>query len=81
MNADQIFYLCPRCFEAFDIEPTNHPHAVLRINTAEFDAESRKPVMDKDGNLKSSAPRWFLEAIGVLPPHRPSHSACDARAA
>lgn len=81
MSANPVFYLCPTCFEAFDSEPTDHPHTVLRINTAEWDAESRKPVMDKDGNLKSRAPRWFLEAIGVLPPHRPSRSIAGATSA
>jgi hypothetical protein len=77
MDASQIFYLCPTCFEAFETEPTNHQHAVLRINTAEFDAEARRPVMDKNGNPRSHAPRWFLEATGMIP-HRVHHGAAAA---
>jgi hypothetical protein len=26
----------------------------------------RKPLFDEDGNLRSQAPRWFLEGIGWL---------------
>ncbi|HSD85352.1 MAG TPA: hypothetical protein VLG46_15930 [Anaerolineae bacterium] len=68
METDSIFYLCPKCFETFEAEPALHRHAVLRIDTAQLDAESRKPLMDSQGNLRSSAPRWFLEATGVLRP-------------
>ena len=78
MNTNPVFYLCPKCFEAFDSEPTDHPHAILCINTAELDIESRRPVMDQDGNLHSRAPRWFLEAIGVMPSRRPSRSLAGA---
>jgi hypothetical protein len=74
MDASQIFYLCPKCFDAFETEPANHQHAVLRINPAEFDAEARQPVMDKDGNPKTHAPRWFLEATGMIS-RRPHYSA------
>ncbi|HTP11881.1 MAG TPA: hypothetical protein VMP08_26685 [Anaerolineae bacterium] len=72
METNSIFYLCPKCFDTFETEPTNHQHAVLRIDTTQLDVESRKPLMDKQGNLLSSAPRWFLEATGMISPRRPT---------
>jgi len=78
MNNTSIFYLCPKCFAAFDDEPADHPHAMLRINPAVLDVEARQPVMDQNGNLQSRAPRWFLEAIGTLPFPRPSRSHAGA---
>ncbi len=66
METNLIFYLCPKCFETFETEPSNHQHAVLRIDTARLDVEARRPLMDKQGNLLSSAPRWFLEATAMI---------------
>ena len=72
MESNLIFYLCPKCFETFETEPVQHWHAVLRIDTAQLDIESRKPLMDNQGNLRSSAPRWFLEATGMISRRRPT---------
>ena len=72
-----IFYLCPKCFETFETEPLNHQHTVLRIDTAKLDVESRKPLMDSQGNLLSSAPRWFLEATGMIT-RRPTYGSLAA---
>ncbi len=72
MEINPIFYLCPKCFDTFETEPSDHQHAVLRIDTARLDVESRKPLMDKQGNLLSSAPRWFLEATGMISRRRPA---------
>lgn len=66
METNPIFYLCPKCFDAFETEPMNHRHAVLRIDMTQLDIESRKPLMDSQGNLLSSAPRWFLETTGMI---------------
>jgi hypothetical protein len=78
METNPIFYLCPKCFDTFETEPTNHQHAVLRIDTTQLDIESRKPLMDKQGNLLSSAPRWFLEATGMISRRRPTTGAMAA---
>jgi hypothetical protein len=75
MEPDPIFYLCPKCFETFEAEPGNHRHTVLRIDPAQLDSESRKPLMDSQGNLLSSAPRWFLEATGMISRRRPTSGA------
>lgn len=66
MDGNSVFYLCPKCFETFETPPEDHRHAVLRIDTAQLDVDSRKPLMDSRGNLLSSAPRWFLEATGTI---------------
>ena len=78
METNPIFYLCPKCFETFEAQPANHRHAVLRIDTAQLDLESRKPLMDSRGNLLSSAPRWFLEATGMIARGRPTDGAAGA---
>jgi hypothetical protein len=78
METSPIFYLCPKCFETFETEPANHRHTVLRIDTTQLDTESRKPLMDKQGNLHSSAPRWFLEATGTISRRRPTSGALAA---
>ena len=72
METSPIFYLCPKCFDVFEAEPANHRHAVLRIDTNQLDIESRKPLMDSQGNLLSAAPRWFLEATGMISRRRPA---------
>ncbi len=78
METNPIFFLCPKCFDTFETAPSNHQHAVLRIDTAQLDVESRKPLMDKQGNLLSSAPRWFLEATGMISRRRPPAGALAA---
>ncbi len=67
MNTNAIFYLCPYCFEVSEVAGDHHGHRMLRCNAGESGDERRKPVIDECGNLKSRAPRWFLEAIGSLP--------------
>jgi hypothetical protein len=79
METTPVFYLCPKCFETFEAEPANHRHAILRIDTAQLDSESRKPLMDNQGNLLSSAPRWFLEATGMISRRRPTPGALAAQ--
>ena len=74
MEASQIFYLCPKCFEVFESEPIDHQHKVIRIDAASLNAASRQPMTDSAGHLTSRAPRWFLEATGMLP-HDPNHGA------
>ena len=72
METSLIFYLCPTCFDAFETEPANHQHAVLCIDMTQLDDESRMPLMDNQGHLLSSAPRWFLEATGMISRRRPA---------
>jgi hypothetical protein len=78
METNPVFYLCPKCFETFETEPSQHEHAVLCIDTTQLDIESCKPLMDRQGNLLSSAPRWFLEATGMIARRRPASGALAA---
>ncbi len=78
METNPIFYLCFKCFETFEAEPSHHRHTVLRIDTAQLDVELRKPLMDDQGNLQSSAPCWFLEATGMISHRRPTAGALAA---
>jgi hypothetical protein len=78
MNSEPVFYLCPKCFETFELSPQDHRHRVLRIDPARLDVEARRPLMDSRGNLHSSAPRWFLEATGMIASRRPMDGAALA---
>ena len=81
MNADYIFYLCPICFEVSESEREHHGRVMVRCDAGEPGDERRKPVINGGGNLKSRAPRWFLEAVGSLPAqhlNRAAHGAVQA---
>jgi hypothetical protein len=65
MSADCTFFLCPTCFEASEVERTDHPHRMIRCNPGTPGDERRKPVMNGKGAVKTHAPRWFLEAVGA----------------
>ena len=67
MNASTIFYLCPMCFEVSDVEGQHHGRSMLRCDAGQPGDERRKPLMDARGNLRTHAPRWFLEATGPYP--------------
>jgi hypothetical protein len=65
---EYTLYICPECFEAFGSVPANHPHNLARViicDPGEPGDERRKPVLDLDGDLRTHAPRWFLEATGL----------------
>ncbi len=64
MNAERLFYLCPTCFEASEIDSECHRHRMIACDAGDWDDERRKPIIDDDGHLRSRAPRWFLEAVG-----------------
>jgi hypothetical protein len=67
MNANTTFYLCPMCFEVSGVEGEHHGQRMICCDAGQPGDERRKPVIDERGNVKSHAPRWFLEAIGSLP--------------
>lgn len=52
------FYICPTCFAAASQPLECHGHNMIPCNTE--NPEDCKPLMDKDGNFNSRAPRWFL---------------------
>lgn len=76
MSKDTVFYMCPICFRVFDTERECHKHRTLRCIPGKPGSEQRKPMIDQFGNMVSSAPRWYLEARGVIPTrtHMPNNS-------
>jgi hypothetical protein len=63
MNTSLVFYLCPTCFYACEIPDGGHEHALLRVDPGLPGDERRKPVTDRNGQILSTAPRWFHEAL------------------
>jgi hypothetical protein len=70
MNTRIPFYLCPTCFAATDTHPERHRHPMVWCDAGEPGSERRKPLTDERGKLQTAAPRWFVEALGWLPPNR-----------
>jgi|GEM_PF-3520281 len=63
---EEIFYLCPTCFEVCLVPREGHPHRMLACRAGELGDERRKPPMDPHGRLLSRAPRWYLEAAARI---------------
>lgn len=72
MSAVYTFYICPVCFNAGEDLEECHQHLMIRCEPGTPDLERRKPLMDATGRILTHAPRWFLEAVGWIPPQRPS---------
>lgn len=65
--ADQTeFYICPRCFEVREFTRASHRHRMVRCDPGAADSDRRKPPVDGRGQLITRAPRWYLEAVGIL---------------
>jgi hypothetical protein len=60
------FYICPVCFNVSETETTCHQHTMIHCGRMSFDDIRRRPHIDDEGNLKSQAPIWFLEAVARL---------------
>jgi hypothetical protein len=62
-------YICLSCFEAFTARPPDHPHSVSRLilcDPGNPGDERRKPVSGSRGIPLTHAPRWYLEALGMI---------------
>ena len=58
------FYLCPVCFAAAEHRLECHGHLMLPCH-----ADSPRqctPLIGRDGELKSRAPRWFLQVTSWI---------------
>ena len=73
MNDSLVFYICPTCFYACEIPDDGHEHVLLRVYPGSPGDERRKPITDRNGQILSTAPRWFHEAIIQIrvAPHNP----------
>lgn len=70
MATELVIYICPRCCEVFETRPEYHEHQIqpIRCRPGRPGDDRRKPVFNERGVQVSHAPRWYLEAIGVISP-------------
>ncbi|HSG15658.1 MAG TPA: hypothetical protein VLE70_04975 [Anaerolineae bacterium] len=63
MRRDCEFYICPVCFATSEEPGEHHDHQMIFCKQLPVGDDKLKPVMDIDGDLRTRAPRWFLEAV------------------
>ncbi len=63
MNPEEIFYLCPTCFEASETALADHEHPMMLCTLGQPGDERRKPATNSGGQLTSRAPRWFWQTL------------------
>ena len=68
MENENVFYICPICFQVCESEQECHAHRMVECYPGEPGDERRKPVTDHFGQIVSRAPRWYLEAVGWIEP-------------
>jgi hypothetical protein len=61
MNEDCDFYICSICFNTSEEPGTCHSKMMVHCRSFQPGDFRLKPLMDKDGDLKTSAPRWFVQ--------------------
>lgn len=61
MDSEREFYLCPSCFDISDAEQEHHRRAMFHYRGFQAGHSQIKPVLDEGGNLRTRAPRWFVE--------------------
>ncbi len=63
MRNDCEFYICPVCFATSVAPGSHHNHEMIYCQQLPLGDEQLKPIQDIQGEIKTRAPRWFLEAI------------------
>ena len=63
MKSHCIFYICPTCFNTNESPADCHGRAMIKYDACFSTGDQRKPAADSQGQFKSRAPRWFLEAV------------------
>jgi hypothetical protein len=58
------FYICPTCFAVSEHLLECHGHLMVPCNAE--NPEDCKPLMDSEGELKTRAPRWFINAVARI---------------
>jgi hypothetical protein len=61
-----VFYICPTCFRVCETEQECHEHQMVACKPGELGDKRRRPVNNRFGQYASRAPRWFLEALGLV---------------
>ena len=69
MDNRAVLYVCPVCFDVTSTPPDRLGHDVKLVvcHPGEPGDERRKPPVDEHGHVMTRAPRWYLEALGILP--------------
>ena len=64
----KIYYICPKCLDMTQAPPDHKGHEgrLIAVSPGPWDDERRKPPLDAHGHVMTRAPRWYLEAIGIL---------------
>ena len=57
------FYICPVCFAVSEEPGMHHDRQMVHCDELPVGDERLKPIINKQGDLESHAPRWFLEAV------------------
>jgi hypothetical protein len=60
---DCEFYICPIRFTTSEVAGEHHNHQMVFCKQLPLGHEQLKPIIDLEGDLKTRAPRWFLEAV------------------
>ena len=63
MTIDREFYICPVCFDIHKTAGSHHGRMMIHCKELPVGHEMLQPEFFLDGNLKSRAPRWFLQSI------------------
>lgn len=66
MAATRIIYVCEKCLTVQDTPLDCCNHTMIKIDAGEPGSERSKPVMTKSGELRSRAPRWWIERHGPI---------------
>ena len=77
MAKEEVFYICPVCFQTCDTEMECHEHRALECFAGKPGAPCRRPLQDRFGQFVSRAPRWYLEAQNRIPAYTPFRSQKD----
>jgi hypothetical protein len=58
----EVVYLCPKCLEAQSAPGPcpNDGTELLSCRPGDPDDPCRRPLMDRDGQVRSRAPKWWL---------------------
>jgi hypothetical protein len=63
MAVKRTFYICPVCFVVRQEAGTHHGRSMIHCKDVPVGDEMLQPEFFMDGNLKSRAPRWFLQSV------------------
>lgn len=61
MDSEREFYLCASCFEITEVKKEHHRRPMFHYRGFRAGDVQIKPLLDTGGNLKTRAPRWFVE--------------------